>query len=373
MEKIFVDNLSQAGGHSRRHHDMGMYSSLSTPYYNASSNSENGEEVLNLGDRSANTMSPNIFITRPEDYEAKKNKSAHTISAPRHRNMTSQEKKKMKTNQTESAVPKTDPKTFIMRVNPLDPVNKRRKSTDPSRPPPKAGKRRNPVEPGSSTSEPGDGDSAVDVGSCEEPLSKKRKSTTTAGTTDTIDASLNLPSSYTTLHDTKPSDVIGSMPSATNNIWCLTHNNDFMFYNEAAQPTNLLLTSEYPMLFDMEAQNILNGLQSTVPVQQQQQQQHPDMKTIDLQTFALEKNVHYSNAFSIDDFSDPNSNLFIPDLNSCNLDQFFDLNSNLVMDDPPSDLLVEDDVTMNTFWPATMSPCYNMNFDTNDMSFPLYE
>jgi hypothetical protein len=359
MEKIFVDNLSQAGGHSRRHHDMGMYSSLSTPYYTCSSNTDNGQEVLNLDD---DTMSPNIFITRPEDYEAKKNKSTPTISAPRHRNMTSQEKKNLKANHSESTIaPKTDPKTFIMRMNPLDPVNKRRKSTDPARPPPKSGKRRNPVEPGSSTAEDDDGDSAVDVGSCDEPLSKRRKSKTTP--TDTIGASLSHPSSYTMLHSTTtPADVIGNM-SSNNDFWDFSQD---MFYNEPTQPTNMLLTSEYPLLFDVDAQNILNGLQSTVPVQQPQ---HPDMKTIDLQSFALEKNVHYSSAFSIDEFSDPSSNLFIPNLNSYSLDQFVDLSSHMVMDDPPSDLLVQDDATMNTFWPANCS----MNFDSNNMPFAIYE
>jgi hypothetical protein len=348
MEKIFVDNLSQAGGHSRRHHDMGMYSSLSSPYYNTA-NQDNGQDVLHLVNSSNDTMSPNIFITRPEDYEAKKNK-VPTVSAPRHRNMTSQEKKNLKL--TESTAPKTDPKTFIMRMNPLDPMAKRRKSTDPSRPAPKPGKRRNPVEPGSSTAE--DEDSAVDVGSCDEPLSKKRKSKTTE--TDTMSASLST-ASYTVLHNTTPADVIGNMPT-TNDIWNM--NTDYMFCNE---PSNLMLTSGYPPLFDVEAQNILEGLQSTMPAQASVQQ-HPDMKTIDLQSFALEKNIHYSSVFSIDAFSDPNSNLFIQDLSTYNLDQFIDLSANMVMDDPPSNLLSEED-TMNSFWPPN-------TFD-NAMQFANYE
>ncbi|KAF1800469.1 fork head domain-containing protein, partial [Mucor lusitanicus] len=286
-EKIFVDNLSQTGGHSRRHHDMGMYTSLSTRHYR-NTNSENGaaggEEMMNLDDLSMDNMCPNIHITRPEDYEAKKNKSAsaasvstaaaNSVVAPRIRNMTAQEKKNKPVSKQ---VPKTDPKNFIIRFNPLDPVSKRRKSTDPQRPPPKAGKRRNPVEPGSSTAE-----------------------------------------------DDDDSD-------------------DFWMYDK--DPNQMLLTAEYPMLFDVEAQNILDGLQ----VPQQVVSQHPDMKTIDLQSFSLEKNLHFSsNTFNAESFSDPNSNWYVPDLASYNLDQYVDFEGTT------TDLLpLEDDpATMNTYWPT---------------------
>jgi hypothetical protein len=81
MEKIFVDNLSQAGGHSRRHHDMGMYASLSTQYYRTPS--EDSDELFD-DESNINAMCPNILITVPADYEVKKTKSTnHVVSAPR--------------------------------------------------------------------------------------------------------------------------------------------------------------------------------------------------------------------------------------------------------------------------------------------------
>ncbi|RCH81795.1 hypothetical protein CU098_002808, partial [Rhizopus stolonifer] len=389
MEKVFVDNLCQAGGHSRRHHDMGMYSSLSTQYYR-SSGSENDQDSLSQEELSMQTLCPNIHITRPEDYEVKKNKS--TVSAPRIRNMFSQEKK----NPSPANAPKTDPKNFIIRFNPHDSttnINKRKR--DAPRPPPKAGKRRNPVEPGSSTAEDDD-DSAVDVGSCSDShTSKKRKSTTKAqdSIVDTITASqynLSYPSmSYNQAHNlTKPSDVIGNLPASGEDMIGFNHN-DFWMYDEPEQkPSNMLLTSKYPpLLYDVEAQNILQGLQSTTAPQQTQPQQpaniishHPDMKTIDLQTFALEKNIHYPNAFAVEEFSDPNSNLFISDLSSYNLDQYVDFSANMMADDTthlnqPSDVLLEDDATMNTYWPETSPACY-MNFDANNantMPFVKYD
>ncbi|KAL0138187.1 fork head domain-containing protein [Mucor lusitanicus] len=375
-EKIFVDNLSQTGGHSRRHHDMGMYTSLSTRHYR-NTNSENGaaggEEMMNLDDLSMDNMCPNIHITRPEDYEAKKNKSAsaasvstaaaNSVVAPRIRNMTAQEKKNKPVSKQ---VPKTDPKNFIIRFNPLDPVSKRRKSTDPQRPPPKAGKRRNPVEPGSSTAEDDD-DSAVDVGSYADDThtSKKRKSTTTTSSIDTIAASPYVLSYPTESHNnlTRPSDLIGTMPLLPEQQPLQLQQqqqqqqqegDDFWMYDK--DPNQMLLTAEYPMLFDVEAQNILDGLQ----VPQQVVSQHPDMKTIDLQSFSLEKNLHFSsNTFNAESFSDPNSNWYVPDLASYNLDQYVDFEGTT------TDLLpLEDDpATMNTYWPTDANNCYfNMPF-----------
>ncbi|KAL7310336.1 hypothetical protein PS15m_009850 [Mucor circinelloides] len=388
-EKIFVDNLSQTGGHSRRHHDMGMYTSLSTRHYR-NNNSENGtsgsgEEMMNLDDLSMDNMCPNIHITRPEDYEAKKNKSAaaaaaasttstaaaanasQSVSAPRIRNMTAQEKKNKATTKQ---VPKTDPKNFIIRFNPLDPVNKRRKSTDPQRPPPKAGKRRNPVEPGSSTAEDDDEDSAVDMGSYADDThtSKKRKSTTTTSSIDTITASpyaLSYPAeSYNNL--TRPADLIGSIPLLPEQPQPqpLQQEGDaFWMYDK--DPNQMLLTAEYPMLFDVEAQNILDGLQ----VPQQVVTQHPDMKTIDLQSFSLEKNLHFSsNTFNTESFSDPNSNWYVPDLASYNLDQYVDFEGTTTT---ATDLLMEDDpVTMNTYWPTDANSCYfNMPFTPSSTKY----
>ncbi|KAK4512885.1 uncharacterized protein ATC70_003595 [Mucor velutinosus] len=374
-EKIFVDNLSQTGGHSRRHHDMGMYTSLSTRHYRNTSSETgaiSGEDMMNLDDLSMDNMCPNIHITRPEDYEAKKNKAtaaaaaaaataaastasttSPSVAAPRIRNMTAQEKK---SKIAPKQVPKTDPKNFIIRFNPLDPVNKRRKSTDPQRPPPKAGKRRNPVEPGSSTAEDDD-DSAVDVGSYADDThtSKKRKSTTT-NSIDTIAASpyvLSYPTeSYNNL--TRPSDLIGTMPALPQQPLQQPlqqqqqEGNDFWMCDK--DPNQMLLTAEYPMLFDVEAQNILDGLQ----VPQQVVTQHPDMKTIDLQSFSLEKNLHFSsNTFNAESFSDPNSNWYVPDLATYNLDQYVDFEGTT------TDLLMEDDpATMNTYWPTDANNCY---------------
>ena len=343
-----------------------MYASLSTRHYrsNSSENGPGGEEMMSLDDLSMEQMCPNIHITRPEDYEAKKVKSTNsTTAAPRIRNMTAQEKKNKNVTASKE-VPKTDPKNFIIRFNPLDPVNKRRKSTDPQRPPPKAGKRRNPVEPGSSTAEDDDEDSAVDVGSYSDDThtSKKRKSTTTSSI-DTITASpyaLSYPTeSYNNL--TRPSDLIGTIPTLPEQQQQQQQQQqDFWMYDK--DPNQMLLTSEYPMLFDVDvdAQNILEGLQ----VPQQVVSQHPDMKTIDLQSFSLEKNLHFSsNTFTTETFSDPNSNWYVPDLTSYNLDQYVDFEG------ATSDLLMEDDpttTTMNTYWPADANNCYfNMPFNTS--------
>lgn len=366
---------------------MGMYTSLSTRHYrngNAENGAMNGEEMMSLDDLSMEHMCPNIHITRPEDYEAKKTKSPTTATsasnattAPRIRNMTSQEKKNKSAIAASKEVPKTDPKNFIIRFNPLDPVNKRRKSTDPQRPPPKAGKRRNPVEPGSSTAEDDDEDSAVDVGAYSDDAhtSKKRKSTTTTTTStassiDTITASpfgLSYPEeSYNNL--TRPSDLIGTIPTA--NLPEQQPSQDFWMYDK--DPSQMLLTSEYPMLFDVEAQNILEGLQ----VPQQIVSQHSDMKTIDLQSFSLEKNLHFSaNTFATTEpFSDPNSNWYVPDLASYNLDQYVDFEGTAAT--TAADLLLEEDpitaaaaaaATMNTYWPAAdANNCYfNMPFTAN--------
>ncbi|KAI9279584.1 fork head domain-containing protein [Sporodiniella umbellata] len=93
-ERQFVDNITQAGGHSRRHHDMGTFSNL---------NKKNpGEEE---------TMDyPSIHITRPEDYRTKKTKSV--VPAPRMRNMGHHNEGAMT-----SKVPKTEPKSFVLRFD----------------------------------------------------------------------------------------------------------------------------------------------------------------------------------------------------------------------------------------------------------------
>ncbi|OBZ84444.1 Forkhead box protein I1, partial [Choanephora cucurbitarum] len=303
MEKVFVDNLCQAGGHSRRHHDIGMYSSLSTQHYRASPDKQ---EPSPQG-------CPNIHITRPEDFETKKN----TVRTR------PQEKEE---------VPKTDPKNFIIRFNPLDLKRKTLKSST---------KR----------------DRSPEI----QTISKKRKPTTTTTTVDTMAASpymLSYPMSYNTDNRTKSSldkDMLGF--------------NDFWMYDEPDQEPSLLLTSSYPtMLLDVEAQNILHGLQSTPA---QVINHHPDMKTIDLQSFSLEKNIHYPNAFAVEEFSDPNSSLFVSDLSSYNMDQYVDFGGSMMSDDLPSDVLLEND-TLNTYWPET-TPCYMFDVNSTTMPFVKYE
>lgn len=321
MEKIFVDNLSQAGGHSRRHHDMGMYSSLSNQYYR--SPSDESDEIYQ---DDINTMCPNILITVPADYEAKKTKTTSTVvSAPRIRNMTSQEKKSIQTGIT----PKTDPKNFIIRFNPSSDL-KRRKTTDqPTRPAPKPGKKRNPVEPGSSTAEDDRDDSGVEI-DMDEHLSKKRKSTSQSM------ASPELPNMYMMDQMVRPEDVIGTM------------NQDYMF----GEP--MLLTQEYTHYYDTETQNLLNGLQScTLPVE------HTDMKTVDLQLDAFDKTIHYPDLFDIEQFSDVHHTMFMPELSTYNMEQYIDMS--IMEDTKPSDLLLDDDSTLNSFWNDS-SACF-MNFD----------
>ncbi|KAI9483164.1 MAG: fork head domain-containing protein [Benjaminiella poitrasii] len=366
MEKIFVDNLCQAGGHSRRHHDMGLYASS---HYGRSSNSAEGDE--NKMNGAIETMCPNIHITRPEDYEAKKTKMTTTSTAPRMRNLSAQEKKNVQQCSiavTSSTAPKTDPKNFIIRFNPLDNANKQRR-----RPSPKSGKRRHPVEPGSSTVE-GNDDSAVEV---EAHQSKKRKSITTE---DKVRPSCEYATSNNLV---RPSDVIGAMPTTAGMLGL--NQDDFWMYDEPdhCSSDKLLLTSGYPLLFDVEAQNILHGLQSiaapqSTTVQQQPQSiisHHPDMKTIDLQSFSLQKSIHYpTDSFSLQDFSDPNSQLFVPDLNSYNMEQYVDFGGarldDASDDHPPSDLLFETDANiLNSYWPEIPS-CY-INFDPTVINAPF--
>lgn len=340
MEKIFVDNLSQAGGHSRRHHDMGMYASLSNQHYRPTEDSDQSFDE----DSNVNAMCPNILITVPADYEAKKTKNpTQSVSAPRIRNMTVQEKNLM----TPTVTPKTDPKNFIIRFNPSSSSDlKRRKTTDAPRPGPKPGKKHNPVEPGSSTAEDDREDSAVEL-DMDEHLSKKRKST--SGNLDTIHALPNLPNLYTDHSTVRPEDVIGTM----------NFNNDFMF----GEP-EMLLTQGYTHYYDTETENLLQGLQSSAyPVIEQT----TDMKTIDLQLNDLDKTVHYPELFNIDQFTDINSQWFMPELNSYNMEMYIDMS--IMEDTKPSDLLFDEDSSMlNSHWNEAGS-CY-LNFDMSQ-TMPL--
>lgn len=93
-ERQFVDNITQTGGHSRRHHDIGTFAS-------AKSKSSSGDDETDY---------PNIHITRPEDYQIEKTKSS--VPAPRMRNMgTSQEVQQI------TKAPKTEPKSFVLRFD----------------------------------------------------------------------------------------------------------------------------------------------------------------------------------------------------------------------------------------------------------------
>ncbi|KAI9259970.1 fork head domain-containing protein [Helicostylum pulchrum] len=368
MEKIFVDNLSQAGGHSRRHHDMGMYGSLSTQYYRSSSSSSSSDDEM-----SVNNMFPNILITVPGDYEAKKTKptsSSNVISAPRIRNMTSQEK--LALSSTAAITPKTDPKNFTIRFTSTSSDLKRRKSSDPPRPAPKAGKKHTPVEPGSSTSEDRE-DSAVEIG--DEHTTKRRKSTTI----DTITASPTLGYPTLSYNPIRPVDVIGTMsfnndfnPDFSSGFVNDFNNDMWMFEPEMATTNDMLLTSGFPLNSDNEeeARNLLDGLQSTTFAPQQTISQHHDMKTIDLQFDAFDKTIHYPNTFSTEHFSDINNNMYISDISSYNMEQYIDLSGSTIIDNTqqPSDLLLEDEAITTSYWKDNVTSCY-MNFDFTPMPF----
>ncbi|KAI9490175.1 hypothetical protein BDB00DRAFT_839366 [Zychaea mexicana] len=72
-EQIFIDNLTQAGGHSRKHHDIGLTAELSmghrrgSCYYGPTSVAP-ATDVLG----STALSHDNMLITRPEDYESPK-------------------------------------------------------------------------------------------------------------------------------------------------------------------------------------------------------------------------------------------------------------------------------------------------------------
>lgn len=315
MEKVFVDNLCQAGGHSRRHPDMNMYSIYPQHYRSpssdtissSSSNSDTTTETL------SESMCPNIHITRPEDFEMKKSKN-NNVSVPRMRSVSCQEKK------TVEAVthPQTDGKQLTIRFSPLLETSTSQKRKKSARPLPKKGKKHRYVEPGSSTMEDEDDDSAVDVGSFDQ-ISKKRKSSTT--TLDTIAAS---PCHTIMVPQVTPSDVIDSMP-----YMLLTQSLDY----EAIQ-----------------AQNLLEGLTQTTT----------EMKTIDLQSSMLDKTLHFSNQFNVEDLSNPDSKLFMSDLATYNFDQYVDFSSTTYLDQPSNILLEQDNNSgsLDIFWPTTSNDCY---------------
>ncbi|CEG83506.1 hypothetical protein RMATCC62417_17413 [Rhizopus microsporus] len=137
--------------------------------------------------------------------------------------------------------------------------------------------------------------------------------------------------------------------------------------HEPDQSRDMLLTSSYnPFCYDPEAQNILNGLQAPADGSNTNAinvvSSHPDMKTIDLQFNSLEKNIHYPDSFSLDQFNDPSSNLYIADLNTYNIDQYLDFSLD---DKQPSDLLKDEDsfTTMNCYWPDQTEAAVNGCFD----------
>lgn len=80
-EQYFIDQLTQAGGHSRKHHDIGLTAELSIGNHRRGScyygRNNNGNNNNNRSDDSSSSGSTavhhgNMLITRPEDYEAPK-------------------------------------------------------------------------------------------------------------------------------------------------------------------------------------------------------------------------------------------------------------------------------------------------------------
>ncbi|KAI7872731.1 hypothetical protein BDF14DRAFT_1748273 [Spinellus fusiger] len=85
-EKTFIENLTQAGGHSRKHHDIGLTAELSAShrrgscFYAPTTTTTTTDTVAQSSLMVCNTYfaSTHMFITRPEDYEnnPKANKSS---------------------------------------------------------------------------------------------------------------------------------------------------------------------------------------------------------------------------------------------------------------------------------------------------------
>lgn len=79
-EQYFIDQLTQAGGHSRKHHDIGLTAELSignhrrgSCYYGRNNNTNtNNRSDDSTPNGSTAVHHGNMLITRPEDYEAPK-------------------------------------------------------------------------------------------------------------------------------------------------------------------------------------------------------------------------------------------------------------------------------------------------------------
>ncbi|KAG0173955.1 transcription factor [Apophysomyces sp. BC1034] len=73
-EQVFIDNLTQAGGHSRKHHDIGLTAelSMSRQYYN------HEKSTTQLQSATSTFAHTNMLITRPEDYQCRNKKKSTT-------------------------------------------------------------------------------------------------------------------------------------------------------------------------------------------------------------------------------------------------------------------------------------------------------
>ncbi|KAI8987104.1 fork head domain-containing protein [Pilobolus umbonatus] len=295
MEKLFVENLSQAGGHSRRHHDMGMYSSMSSPYYSTSDSDKDHENISS----DFHNVRPFIHITRPKDYEVKKNKC--NISAPRMRNMSSQEK----VSSPHSVAPKTDPKSFIIRFNSPDPSRRRRTDCQKNK------RRYSDV---CVKEEDEEDEDSLDI--------YKRARYCDSGVDSPMESPLDCLYNFQKedFNMIRPKDLMDNF----DNLDYINFMHELQLYEPelhyantySATNDSLLLTSCYSPIIDNEAQNILNGLQRPA---------ENDMKTINLQSNALNKTIHCDESFSIDQFSDPTSKKYIPGFSTYNIEQYIDL------------------------------------------------
>ncbi|KAI8877268.1 hypothetical protein K501DRAFT_337543 [Backusella circina FSU 941] len=319
-ERVFVENLSQTGGHSRKHADMGVYSHhlcSTTPSYNSlSSDSDSATDDF------ASDIQPSIHIIRPIDYELKKNKSS--TSAPRNRS-TNRDK-----NAGGAPPPSTQPMKLVFRCNDNN-SRSTRKSVDLDKKEMKAYKRRSEDENEPSFF-PGRRDSVFDL----EPSqsSKRRKSTTTE-----ISESIYVPpqsqfqtnSGYPDMMMTPTNSMADTFPTL-----CMDSPMNLELYSidpvgydaQYYTPSDLLITKEFSVTEESEdvAQKLITGLQSQV------------QNTIHLPSGTMSVQYHIPEGFDTSIFQNTNSTTYDPHMNATDL-EYYEISK--VCDVSPTSDLIE--------------------------------
>lgn len=318
-ERVFVDNLSQTGGHSRKHADMGVYSHHL--YSAASSHTSSCSDSDDSSNAYASTLQPNIHIIRPIDYELKKTKSS--TSAPRMRNMA----REKKANGT--LPPSTQPMKHVFRCKENNSRNMN-KSVGFDTKNFKACKRR------SNDEEPmfmGRRDSVFDL----EPSqsSKRRKSTTLTENDEPLcippPSHFQAKGGYAETLMTPTDTMVENFPTL-----CMDSPMNLDLYGadpigydaQYYTPNDLLITKEFHIPEESEdvAQKLIEGLQSQV------------QNTINLPSDTMSVQYHIPEGFDTSIFQNTNRTTYDPHMNATDL-EYYEISK--VCDVSPTSDLIE--------------------------------